>query len=67
MNTCPKCGRQYSAPPAMSRIDTSEICPVCGSIEGLEAVGIEPTEELIEQLESAEIATGRVETRCGER
>lgn len=32
---CPICGRQYSAPPAVSRADGSEICPVCGAAESM--------------------------------
>ena len=31
MSTCPKCGRQYTAPPAISRENGEDICPVCGS------------------------------------
>lgn len=35
---CPKCGKQYSEPPALSREDNkTEICPECGMKEAIEA------------------------------
>ena len=34
--TCHKCGRIYHCPSATSRIDNTEICPVCGAMEALE-------------------------------
>lgn len=38
MRTCPKCGREYTAPPALSRVDNkTNICPICGAQEALEA------------------------------
>ena len=63
MRTCPICGRQYSAPPAMSRIDGSEICPVCGAAEALSIPGISDDKktEIIKAIEAQEIAHGRVE------
>lgn len=37
---CPACGRSYSAPPALSRLDNSTyICPDCGIREALESLG----------------------------
>lgn len=34
---CPCCGRAYTAPPALSRMDNrTEICPACGIREALE-------------------------------
>lgn len=37
--TCPVCGQTYTERPALSRKDNStEICPVCGVREALEAV-----------------------------
>ncbi len=33
---CPICKNEYTAPPAISRRDGSEICPVCGIDEALE-------------------------------
>lgn len=36
---CPKCHKQYSGYPAISRVDNkTEICSKCGQIEALEAV-----------------------------
>lgn len=36
---CPKCHKQYSGYPAISREDNkTEICPKCGQMEALEAV-----------------------------
>jgi len=61
MSICPKCGRKYNCPPAMSRIDNSEICPICGNLEAFQAAGIRPPEEIIEQIVEAERAAGRIE------
>ena len=33
---CPKCGREYSEPPAVSRRTGEDICPACGTDEALE-------------------------------
>lgn len=37
---CPKCGNIYFEPPAMSRIDGSDICSQCGVKEALQAAGL---------------------------
>lgn len=35
--TCPKCGKQYSGYPALSRVDNkTEICPDCGNKEAVD-------------------------------
>lgn len=37
---CPKCGKDYTGIPAMSRIDNkTNVCPRRGLVEGLEAAG----------------------------
>lgn len=37
-NICPKCGREYSERPALSREDgKTNICPECGMREALDA------------------------------
>lgn len=61
MKTCPICGRQYSAPPAKSRVDGSEICPVCGAAESMAGFPEEMRVEVIRKIEEQEIAWGRVE------
>lgn len=38
--TCPKCGRVYTERPASSRVDSSPICPDCGTREALESIGV---------------------------
>ncbi len=63
MKTCSICGRQYSAPPATSRVDGSDICPVCGSMESLAGFPDEMKAEVIRKIEEQEIAWGRVEKR----
>ena len=63
MKTCPICGRQYSAPSAMSRADGSEICPVCGAEESLSGFPEEMRTVVIRKIEEQEIAWGRVEKR----
>lgn len=38
MNKCPVCGKEYAAPPAISRKDNATpICPLCGMREALDA------------------------------
>lgn len=42
---CPKCGKNYKAPPAISRVDNkTPICPMCGTREALEGLGIKSDE-----------------------
>lgn len=44
--TCPKCGREYTAPSALSREDNSTyICPKCGTKEALAYLGIDEEEQ----------------------
>ena len=41
---CPVCGKEYTAPPALSRKDNkTQICPLCGMREALDAAPL--TEE----------------------
>ena len=43
---CPKCGKTYSARPAISRFDNHlEICPLCGTREALDIAGVSETEK----------------------
>lgn len=45
MKTCPKCGKRYKAPSAISRVDNkTPICPTCGTREALEGLGIKSDE-----------------------
>ena len=38
---CSKCGKEYRGRPAISRVDNSTpICPVCGTREALESLGL---------------------------
>jgi len=38
---CPKCGREYSGHPALSREDNrTPICPDCGIREALASIGV---------------------------
>ena len=59
---CPQCGRVYMCPPAKSREDGKQICPVCGVIEAMDATPL-PEEEkkaIIDFAEKTEIEQGRV-------
>lgn len=49
---CPKCGKGYSNPPAISREDNkTEICPECGVREAMETVGLEEmTEDVLAKI-----------------
>lgn len=41
MNICPRCGKEYSESPALSRVDNkTKICPLCGTKEALDAAGL---------------------------
>lgn len=41
MDICPKCGKEYSEPAALSRVDNqTKICPLCGTKETLDAIGL---------------------------
>ena len=59
---CHKCGKEYTERPAISRIDNSEICPECGALEALNAVGYSEEEKeegikfIRESLEKARVS-----------
>ena len=38
IRVCNRCGGIYTEAPALSRIDGSQICPICGIQEALEAM-----------------------------
>ena len=43
---CPKCGRTYRGHPAISRGDNvTPICPLCGTREALDSLGISDEEK----------------------
>ena len=43
---CPHCGKEYRCPPAVSRVDNKTlICPVCGTREALESIGVNDDEQ----------------------
>lgn len=45
LKKCPKCGKNYKAPSAISRVDNkTPICPTCGTREALEGLGIKDDE-----------------------
>ena len=67
--TCPKCGREYMCPPALSRVDNeTEICPVCGVAEAIEplsslsSISEEARTQMLADIEKAEIENGRVKS-----
>ena len=46
IKVCPKCGKSYTGYPALSRTDNRTlICPVCGTREALESIGVSPEEQ----------------------
>ena len=58
---CSKCGREYNCPPAISRVDNkTEICPVCGVAEAVVVLPEEEQQQIIADVEKAEINNGRV-------
>lgn len=43
---CPKCGKSFTARPAISRADNqTAICPDCGTREALESLGVSIEEQ----------------------
>ena len=43
---CPRCGKAYSEPAALSRMDNQTlICPDCGTREALDSIGVKPEEQ----------------------
>ena len=43
---CPRCGRSYREPPALSRVDNETlICPDCGTREALATLGVDIEEQ----------------------
>lgn len=50
---CPKCGRSYTDPPALSREDSeTEICPECGMREALaDFLGLHRSERCNEEVQ----------------
>jgi predicted RNA-binding Zn-ribbon protein involved in translation (DUF1610 family) len=43
---CPHCGKTYSQPSALSRVDgITAICPDCGTREALESIGVDVEEQ----------------------
>lgn len=53
--TCPKCGRTYTAPPALSRKDNETlICPICGIAEGISSLPEELQTAILSAVENTE-------------
>lgn len=54
---CPKCGKEYSEAPGVSRIDNSSICRACSETEAIEvavAVGAmtwDQAKKIMQELE----------------
>lgn len=43
---CPRCGKPYYEPPALSRLDNETfVCPDCGTREALDSIGVSPEEQ----------------------
>ena len=52
--TCPRCGEEYRAVPAISRAGLGEICPACGVREAMEAAGLsDQAESVLKAMEQA--------------
>lgn len=46
LSVCPRCGRSFCEPPALSRLDNKTlICPDCGTREALDSIGVKPDEQ----------------------
>ena len=53
VKTCPRCNKEYTGYPALSRVGLGDICPACGQRETFEAVGMSPekVEELVAEIQ----------------
>ena len=46
LSACPRCGKAYHEPPALSRLDNETlICPDCGTREAQDSIGVAPAEQ----------------------
>ncbi len=46
LSVCPRCGRSFCEPPALSRLDNETlICPDCGTREALDSLGVKSEEQ----------------------
>ena len=46
LSVCPRCGKAYHEPPALSRLDNETlICPDCGTRKALDSIGVAPAEQ----------------------
>lgn len=46
LRICPRCGKTYHEPPALSRVDgKTQICPDCGTREALDSIGVDAEEQ----------------------
>ena len=46
MAICPRCGKPYYEPPALSRLDNETlICLDCGTREALQSIGVDTAEQ----------------------
>lgn len=53
--TCPICGQEYTGAPALSREDNQTlICPDCGTLQALAAIGIANTSVVLAQIHEYE-------------
>jgi len=59
IKTCPKCGRTYKGHAAISREDNiTAICPLCGTREALEGMGLK-----LEEIEKIILTIPNVEEK----
>ena len=46
LSVCPRCGKAYHGPPALSREDNETlICPDCGTRQALQSIGVDTAEQ----------------------
>ena len=51
---CPRCKKEFTDPPALSRTPgLGSICPRCGQVEALEAIGLakDEIERMVDEIE----------------
>ena len=50
---CPRCNKEFTDPPALSRTGLGSICPRCGQVEAFEAFGMraDEIERMVDEIE----------------
>ena len=63
--TCPICGKPYIGAPAVSRTDNKTlICPDCGTMQALEAIGVTNRDAVLARIHEYEARRAQKEEQA---